>query len=235
MGAKPWIVTRAEPGAGATAARLRALGGEALVLPLFAIAPTGAALPQGAPLQAVVFTSAHGVRTAPVGLNVQLPVFAVGDATAAAARAAGFQAVTSAEADGAALAALITDTLRPDAGPVLHVRGEDIAFNVTAALQAAGFKAEAVIAYRAEAIAALSPAQTAAAAEAQGVLFHSARGAAAGARLMAPLAPQLAAICISEAARAAAQAAPFARFAVAERPTDEALVALAFAQTEAKG
>jgi uroporphyrinogen-III synthase len=211
------------------------MGGAALILPLFEIAPTSAPLPDHQPFQAVVFTSANGVRTAPAGLARALPAFAVGDATAVAAQAAGFSTVVSADADGAALAALITARLRPDAGAVLHVRGEDVAFDVSAALQAAGFQAEAVIAYRSEALDALSPAQRMAAAAAQGVLFHSARGAAVGARLMAPLAPQLAAICISAAAKAAAQDAPFARFAVAERPMDEALVALAFAQTEAKG
>ena len=235
LGAKPWIVTRAEPGASVTAGRIVARGGKALVMPLFQIVATGAAISEATRFQAVVFTSANGVRTAPAGLDRSLPAFAVGDATAAAARAAGFGAVISADADGAALAALLTAQLRPGAEPVLHVRGEDVAFDVTAALKAAGFQAQALVTYRSEAINTLSPDQMALAATALGVLFHSARGAEVGARLMAPLAPHLMAICISEAAKAAAQTAPFSRFAVAERPTDEAVIALAFAQTEAKG
>jgi uroporphyrinogen-III synthase len=121
----------------------------------------------------------------------------------------------------------MAESLDPKNGPVLHVRGEDVAFDMTAALRSAGFEAEAIVTYRAKTIARLEPDQLAAAARS--------RGAEAGARLMAPLAPHLVAICISEAAQAAAQGAPFAAFAVAERPTDEALIATAFAQTEAKG
>lgn len=228
-------MTRAEPGASVTAEGIRALGGLAMVLPLFQIVETGAASADPERLQALVFTSAHGVRTAPASLDRSLRVFAVGDATAAAARAAGYGSVASARGDGPALAALMAQRLNPKNGPVLHVRGEHMAFDMSAALRSAGFEADAIITYRAEAVARLEPAQLEAAARSQGVLFHSARGAEAGARLMAPLAPHLTAICISEAAQAAAQGAPFAAFAVAERPTDEALIAVAFAQTEAKG
>lgn len=232
---KSFIVTRAEPGASVTAGGIRARGGLAVVLPLFQIVETGAATVSPERLQALIFTSAHGVRTAPASLDRALRVFAVGDATAAVAKAAGYAAVASAQGDGPALAALMAESLDPKNGPVLHVRGEDVAFDMTAALRSAGFEAEAIVTYRAKTIARLEPDQLAAAARSQGVLFHSARGAEAGARLMAPLAPHLVAICISEAARAAAQGAPFAAFAVAERPTDEALIATAFAQTEAKG
>ena len=232
---KPWIIVRAEPGASATAAAIAARGGTALVAPLFTIAPIPAAWPDLSGVQALAFTSAHGVRTAPPTIDQALPVFAVGAATAAAARAAGFTDVFNAGADGAALAQLVKLALSKDKGPIVHIRGADVAFDVAGALERAGFATLTVTTYKAQGVTTLAPAILAAARDAQGVLLHSPRGAEAVARLMAPLAPQLAAVCISEATREAARRAPFARFAVAARPTDEALIDAAFAQTDAKG
>jgi uroporphyrinogen-III synthase len=100
-------VTRAEPGATRTAARLTALGFEPVVAPLLAIRPltpivdlTGVA--------ALAFTSVNGVTTfAALSAVRDKPVFAVGDATAEAAREAGFSDVRSASGDARALARLI--------------------------------------------------------------------------------------------------------------------------------
>jgi uroporphyrinogen-III synthase len=228
------LITRAEPGASATAETVQARGGQALKCPLFVIRPTGAALPSFEKAQAIAFTSAHAVR-ASGAIPRDLPVFAVGGGTARAAAATGFDQVYSADGDAAALAALLIARLAPARGAILHLRGADQAFDMAAALQSAGFEVRSAVLYEAAALEALGPEQQALAARATGVLLHSPRGAVAAARLFAPFAPHLTAICISPATAVTAKAAPFKAFKVAQRPHEEALMDCAFAQTDAKG
>jgi uroporphyrinogen-III synthase len=100
------LVTRPEPGAGRTAARLRDAGFEAVVVPLSEIVPLRPELPAGA-FDAVAVSSANAIRHAPAELVSQLasrPLFAVGDETAAAAREAGFVQVHSSSGSAGDLA-----------------------------------------------------------------------------------------------------------------------------------
>ena len=104
---KVWV-TRARPGADATAERLRALGHEPLVAPLLEVR----ALPRARSTSTASAPSPSPAATAstpssPATPGRDWPVFAVGDATAEAARAAGFADVASASGDVAALAELI--------------------------------------------------------------------------------------------------------------------------------
>ena len=108
-----WI-TRAQPGAARTAARLSALGFDPVVAPLLKIR----ALPQPAPdltdVAALVFTSRNAVSAfASLTAARDRSVLTVGDATAEAARAAGFADVRSASGDLKALAQLIAADLPP--------------------------------------------------------------------------------------------------------------------------
>lgn len=117
------LVTRPEPAAGATAARLAALGHDVRVAPLLAIEPRDWQLP-AVPVDALVMTSANVARLwsdrlAPLR---HLPVFAVGAATAAAARRAGFADVTPGDDGAAALPALLAGRGH---GRILHLAGED--------------------------------------------------------------------------------------------------------------
>lgn len=115
-----WI-TRTQPGAQATAARLTALGYEPVVRPLLRVQTLANAMdaaPAASALACIALTSpntllAMGDGTAPYA---SLPAYAVGDTTARAAKDAGFIDVRSAAGDIHALAALI----RQDApmGPV---------------------------------------------------------------------------------------------------------------------
>ncbi|KQM96751.1 uroporphyrinogen-III synthase [Sphingomonas sp. Leaf25] len=100
----PLAVLRPEPGNAATVAGIRALGGEAIPLPLFAIVPLAWELPAEAH-DALILTSANAVRHAGAGLAAlaYLPVHAVGAATARAARDAGLRVVATGAGDGRAL------------------------------------------------------------------------------------------------------------------------------------
>ena len=112
------LVTRSEPGASETAARLRAAGFEALVEPLFAIAPIAADIPD---FDALAFTSANGARQfARLSPRRDASVFCVGARTAQAAREMGFADVVSADGDVLALLDLVSRKLPPDAR-LLHV------------------------------------------------------------------------------------------------------------------
>ena len=102
------LVTRPEPGAARTAGRLRALGLDAIVLPLSETRPLSVEPNTVAPdVAATAVTSANALRHAPSALIARLaalPCHAVGKRTAEAARAASFRTVTEGPGDAAGLA-----------------------------------------------------------------------------------------------------------------------------------
>ncbi|HBI18718.1 MULTISPECIES: uroporphyrinogen-III synthase [unclassified Brevundimonas] len=131
-----WI-TRAEPGASRTAARLRDMGLEPIIASLLAVEPLTPVLPDLATFNALAFTSPNGVAAfAALTPRRDHPVFAVGDATAQAASAVGFPDVRSAQGDLAALARLIAESLSEAA--ILIPQAETPAGDMTAALTRAG-------------------------------------------------------------------------------------------------
>jgi uroporphyrinogen-III synthase len=214
-------VTRAEPGASATAGRLRALGLEPLVSPVLEVRPLEAAIDTDK-AAALAFTSANAVRAfAAREPGRALPVFAVGEATAQAALEAGFAAVESADGDVAALARLIA-ARKP--GLVLNPTAAEPAQDLAALLAPAGVAVrtaalyESVPAEPASALAELDAITT--------VLVHSPKAAR---RLAARLDPSALArldfACISEAAaRPLLEAGAPAR--VAASSTEAALLEL---------
>ena len=142
------LVTRPEPGAGETAARITALGLRPIIAPLLMIAQRHATLPPSARVQAIVATSRNAIPALPAS-HRHLPLFAVGAATARHARAAGFEQVTSAEADAAALAALVAQTCDPLAGPLLLATGQDQGTALATNLRARGFRVVRRVVYAA--------------------------------------------------------------------------------------
>ena len=118
------LVVRPQPGADATAARLAALGHDAVVQPLLETRACAWALP-AVRLDAVILSSAAAVRHAGPAADAlkSLPSHAVGEATAAAARAAGWTNVTA----GPGTMQPLLDALA--AGPALrflHLAGADV-------------------------------------------------------------------------------------------------------------
>ncbi len=154
-----WI-TRAEPGAARTAARLRAIGFEPIVAPLLAIEHLTPPVPDLAPFAALAFTSVNGVFAfAVLTPHRDLPVFAVGDATAQAAHDAGFADVRSASGDLHALACLIASAIAN--ADVLVPQAETPVGDFTATLTAAGARnvsIQSLTVYRAIETSAAAPA-----------------------------------------------------------------------------
>lgn len=114
------LIIRPEPGNGVTAAAVRAMGQEAVAVPLFEIVPIAWDAPDPAGFSAIAMTSANAARHGGVALELyrHLPVFAVGEATAQAARAAGFSTIGMAAGDAAALGKTLS-------GRILHLAGAD--------------------------------------------------------------------------------------------------------------
>ncbi len=149
------LVTRSEPGASETAARLEAAGYEAVVEPLFVIVPIDATLPD---FDALAFTSANGVRKfAMLSPRRDAAVFCVGARTAQTAREAGFTDVTSADGDVEALGDLILARL-PQGARLLHAGNEDTRGDLAGRLVSAGVAADFVALFRAETVTAPGPA-----------------------------------------------------------------------------
>ena len=207
------LVLRPEPGASATAARARALGLDAFAIPLFAIEPVKWEAPEAGGFDGLLLTSASAVRCA--GEQLQelrgLRAYAVGDATAAAARDAGFDIGSAGEAGVDRL----LDSIEPDLR-LLHLCGEDRRVPDDARQEITP-----VVVYRANEIEnpdlGIAPGSVA--------LIHSPR---AGARF-AELVSARAEVAIAAISAAAAEAAGggWKSVDVADRPSDEALLALA--------
>ncbi|QDZ01755.2 uroporphyrinogen-III synthase [Nitratireductor mangrovi] len=119
------LVTRPEPGATATARRLREEGHEPLLLPLSETRPLEGAFPDPDGIGAVAATSVNALRHASerdLSPFLAKTFFAVGEKTAQAAREAGFREVIVGQGDGAALARLVADT-PVAAGKLLYLCG----------------------------------------------------------------------------------------------------------------
>jgi uroporphyrinogen-III synthase len=178
------LVTRPEPDAERTAARLRALGHKPVTAPLLAIVPAAppADLPDPA---ALILTSRNGVRAVTSWPQAagwrERPVFVTGGGTAETTRRAGFTDVRSGDGDADDLAALILSEVGPELRPILYPAARDRSEGFLNRLRADGYDIRVVDAYRAEMVVALDPAIVAAlrSARIDGVLFYSQRTAVA--------------------------------------------------------
>ena len=218
-----WI-TRAAPGAEATARRLTTMGFDPLVAPLLEARNLAATIDL-AGVGALAFTSANGVRAfAALGDERNRRVFAVGSATAQAAVAAGFTDVISADGDVDALAgAIATQAVR---GAVLHPGAAQPAGDLVRDLAARGVAARAVAVYE------TVPAEVPAGlldrlATIDGVLVYSPRAG----RLLAEVldgkaAPGLRAYCLSPEVAATLEGLDIGPVLAAPLPNEDALLSL---------
>lgn len=222
-GAPVWI-TRAQPGAEATAARVAALGLTPIVDPLLEVAPI-AAMIDVTGVAALAFTSANGIQAfSKLSDKRGLPVFTVGGATASAAREAGFAGITSADGDVEDLARLIVEAAP---GPVLWAGARQPAGDLVAALREAGLDARGVAVYET-----LQRAPSKATLDLLDgpltVLLHSPRAARGLADILRRRpGPALRALCLSQAVAAPLEALMQpSSVACAPRPDETALLSL---------
>ena len=230
------LITRPLASARALAARLEALGHEAVVEPLFTIAADADGRARLTPalegVAALLFTSINGVTSfAAASEQRDLRVFAVGDGTASAARRAGFVEVESAQGDVERLVALVAARLKPDAGPLLHASGRTVAGDLAGRLAHLGFVIRSLPLYRAIPAEALAAATLAAfrAGRIDAALFFSPRTAATFVRLARAAGIERhcatsAGVALSAAVAGELEGLGWRHVAVAEVPTEAAVL-----------
>jgi len=227
------LVTRPLEDAQELAGVLQAAGHDVLVDPVLEIVPTTEEPPKLDGVQALLATSANGVRAfAKLTPRRDLELFAVGSATAEVARLLGFTKIARAEGHVAGLARLTAARLEPEKGPLMHIAGRHTAGDLKSLLEAHGFKVERQVLYTARAAQALckETQQRLASQTLDGVLFFSPRSA----RIFVSLADtaaltqsleRLVAFCLSPPIAEAAEDARWAAIRIAARPDQEALLA----------
>lgn len=231
------LVTRPRPDAEAQAERLAALGHEAIISPLLKVEflDPGPLPLEGA--QALITTSGNALRalehSGQSGQAFSLPLFAVGAATAALAREMGFERVTTGEGSAESLVPVIASACTPEAGPVVHLAGESLAWDLKAALENEGFTVHQPVVYRTVAATDFT-AEAASALEAgtlDGVILMSplSAGTYAGlvhARELGDQAAQLVNYCLSAKVARALEGLEGAEVRVPDTPSQEDLLAL---------
>jgi uroporphyrinogen-III synthase len=226
------LITRPEPGAGETAARVAALGLRPVTAPALEILILPCHLPPPTRLQAIVIASGNAVPALPAS-HRRLPLLAVGDATAARARAAGFARAASADGDARALAALAGRCCDPRAAALLLATARGQGEVLAADLRARGFRVIRRAVYAAVPARGLPAAarDDLAAGTIAAALFFSAETARHCIRLIRRARLHEAvrtvdALAIGGSAAVALEALPWRRIRVAARPNQEAMLAL---------
>lgn len=229
------LVTRPADDAAHFAALLEARGYAALCAPMLHVHPvpqTEEAVAQALEIrpQAIIVTSRYALA-ALRGVPKTLPLLAVGEQTAVQARRLGFTDTMHAPT-ASVLVDAIAARCQPMHGPLLYVRGRDVAFPLAAALSQHGFTVEEVTVYAMEPTEEISVKLTQALAEhtLHCATFFSARTAGAFTALLrnsphrSTLAP-VDAVGLSEPVGGALAALPWRRIIVSAEPTLPALLA----------
>lgn len=230
------LVTRPEPDAQSTLARLAALDIEAIAAPVMTRQTLDASLPPPDGFTAMVLTSANAVRSlADRGVLDQyrhLPVFAVGDRTAREATEAGFARVSSAA--GALHDLVNAMTIARVPGPIFHPTGKHQSGDLAKALAPSGVMVATARIYDMVAVDSLPATVLDALGDEIGaVLAYSRRSAEIFAGLATGLSRErrsrLALLCLSESVAEPLLEARFSRISLADRPDEDAMMALALA------
>lgn len=225
------LVTRPAGDAELTAARLEALGHEAMIAPMLerVLLP----LPPIDELPgAIALTSANalaGIEASPQSRQWRhIPVFSVGGRTAEAAREAGYVDVRSADGDSSDLVRLIEATLTPTIGTILYPAATERSGHVDTALRSAGFGVHLAEVYRMQPIESLPDIVRASlsAGRLSGVLLYSRRTAETFVRLAqsAGLEDALRGTTGFALSPTIAAGLPFGRIVTAAEPNEDALL-----------
>jgi uroporphyrinogen-III synthase len=208
------------------------LGYRPVIAALLDVHPLSAALPPAERFHAILATSGNAVRALP-NSHRHLPLFAVGEATAARARAAGFTRVDNADGNACALAVLVAERCTRRDAPLLIATGRGQGRDLAADLRTRGFRVVRRVVYAAVPVAVLPRAACIALTSGRLVaaLFFSAETARQCIRLIQAAGldetvKAVEALAIGGRAAVALRALPWRRIRVAERPNQNAMLAL---------
>lgn len=149
------MITRAEPAASRSVARLKDAGFEPLVMPLFKVRDTLASIPEKHH-DAFIFTSANAIRVLTARdwrcENVEATAYCVGKRTAEAARVLGFGNVISADGNAGELAQMILKNYSNHPINALYFAGRERSFDMQEAFAGSLVQLEMVEVYEIEAV-----------------------------------------------------------------------------------
>ncbi len=230
------LVTRPEPDASDTAARLGALGIEAATCPLLIPETLDTSLPDPSGFAALVVTSAQALKSLDergvLERYVHLPLYAVGDRTAEVAKSMGFAQAESASGAFADLVNLLAHA--PVEGPILYPAARHLSGDLARSLAPFGRMVITTEIYVMNPVEALPDAIATELASGafDAVLFYSRRTAqtfvqVAGNGIDPELRAALGMLCISEAVAEPLLDAHFVRVGLADHPSEEAMMGLA--------
>lgn len=228
------LITRPREDAEPFARALTTLGHACVIEPLLDVVFLDGPALDLIGVQAILLTSANGARAVARRTSARdIAVIAVGPATASAARSAGFTTVSESSGEGVdGLADCVRKKLRSADGSLLHPTGSVTAGDLAAALEPQGFNVRREAIYDAQAVDHLSGATVAelTAGLIDAATFFSPRTAALFVELceeenLGPALSRIRAICLSPAVAAALAPAAFAEIKVAEKPSQDAMLA----------
>jgi uroporphyrinogen-III synthase len=142
------IITRPEEDASPLAAKLQALGHEAIILPLIKIIARQKYEIPKRNYQFICLTSANGVRVMEDVSELQnILVIAVGPQSMLAAQVKGFANIAMEGGDVIGLVKYIVENLKPVDGPLLYLSGSETSGDLEGKLKLAGYDIDRVITY----------------------------------------------------------------------------------------
>ena len=226
------LITRPQQDARALELILQERGFTPLLAPIFKISYMSGAEPSLRGVQALIFTSANGVRAffSRVGV-VSLPAFTVGEVTAAVARSNGLIQTESAGGNVGDLADLLMSRCKPELGNLLHIAGSNVTGHLGNILSSAGYQYTREVFYKAIKVPMLDHLcqRTIARGHVDFVLFYSPRTAecfvelAMAAGLNEEFETSVA-LCLSNAVALKLQKLPWRRIVTASAPNQAALL-----------
>ncbi len=231
------LVTRPEADADGLRQSLEQRGHRVSLAPLLEMKPRILDATAATGTQATIATSRNALRALsgqPVLSTLQnRPLFAVGPATGALARDLGFISVIEGPAGGKELARIIAANTTPSRGPLLYLAGDQVAFDMSEALQANGYACRKVTAYEmVEASSLPAPVLSdLASSKIDAVILMSPRTAQVFVRLaeaagLTPVARNLKFLCLSNTVAKPMQRLAPPAIAVAKMPNSEEILAL---------
>ncbi|WP_332812673.1 uroporphyrinogen-III synthase [Sphingomonas sp.] len=230
------LVTRPDPDASDTAARLGALGIEGVPCPLLVHQTLDVGLPEPKGFAAMAVTSANALRALDerrvLARYRELPLYAVGDRTAAMARDLGFAEVTSAQGAFSNLAELLVHA--PLAGPIFYPAARDMSADLGKSLAPFGRMVITAEVYAMNPVVTLPDGlvEQLNSGDIEAALFYSKRTAQTFVRLVErgldkTMRARFGVLCLSEAVAAPLLDAHFVRVGLADHPSEEAMMGLA--------
>jgi uroporphyrinogen-III synthase len=228
------LITRPKDDAAETAAILKARGHEVLIAPLLEIQFRAGAELSIDDVQAVLVTSANGIRAFARRTNRRdIEILAVGAQSAETARQVGFANVRHADGDAQALADLAIATLKTEDGALFHAAGSETRGDLSETLSARGFTIRSEALY--DAVAARTFPAIVQAALTQGALDAALFFSPRTARIFADIVAReglsgscstFSALCISPATVAELSSLSFREIRAAAQPNQPALLSL---------